>query len=163
MQLAERVTFGDYRLQLPLRLGRLPAGYAVTSASQDLGNPEHWQVSLSPAEVTEATPLIGVDAGEDSPIPAPTMRVGSYPASTATFGIRGPMTPVPRTEVSYTALYLRSTPVKIRLATTNARSDDPDRRAEALHRIATEADLGLAASPTDTTTWFDAVDALPAR
>ncbi len=163
VQLAERVTFGDYRLLLPIRLGRLPSGYAITAASQDLGNPERWGVSLSPAQVTEATPMVGIDAGEDSPIPAPTLRVGNYPASTATFRIGGPMTPVPRTEVSSTALYLRSTPVKIRLATTNARSDDPDRRAEALHRIATEADLGFAASPTDTTTWFDAVDALPAR
>ena len=163
VQLAERVTFGDYRLLLPIRLGRLPSGYAITAASQDLGNPERWGVSLSPAQVTEATPMVGIDAGEDSPIPAPTLRVGNYSASTATFRIGGPMTPVPRTEVSSTALYLRSTPVKIRLATTNARSDDPDRRAEALHRIATEADLGFAASPTDTTTWFDAVDALPAR
>lgn len=53
---------------------------------------------------------------------------------------------------NYTALYLRSTAVKIRLAATNTRSDDPERRAEALCRIATEADLGFAASPTDTGT-----------
>lgn len=161
VRLAERVTFGDYRLLLPIRLGRLPSGYAITAASQDLGSPERWGVSLSPARVTEATPMVGIDAGEDSPIPAPTFRVGNYPASTATFGIRGGMSRVPRTEVSYTALYLRSTPVKIRLAATNTRSDDPDHRADALRRIATEADLGFAASPTDAATWFDAADALP--
>ena len=161
VQLAERVTFGDHRLRLPIRLRRLPSGYAVTSASQDLGSPEGWALTLSPVEVTEATPLVRVNTLEDSPIPAPSMRVGDYPASTATFRIGGPPRRAPRTEVSYTALYLRSTAVKIRLAATNTRSDDPDRRAEALRRIATEADLGFAASPTDTTTWFDATDALP--
>lgn len=160
LQLAESVTFSDVPLRLPIGIEALPGGYVVESVTQDLTNPERWGIVLKPAQVSPTTPRITIGIGDvGGAVSEPNTRVGDYPAFFFTVPLRGPMRRAPRTEVASTSLCIPTAPVGVCLSTLDTAADDPENRRGPFHAVATR--LRYAASPTDTTTWFDANDALP--
>jgi len=162
IQLAGTVTFGNYPLLLPIRLGHLPPGYMVQSAQQ--AGPKYlrsWSITLSPvrsAQSSSTAPIITISADNGS-IPDANTSVLNYPATFFTAAISGPYTPVPRTVRSFTSLCVPSAPVGICVNAGNTAGADPESRRKPFHTLASQ--ITYAASATDTRTWFDATTALP--
>lgn len=158
VQLAEAVVFAAQPLLVPIRLTRLPNGYSVQSAIQDLDNPEGWQITLAPDQASPSSPTINIVSGSGKDDSAPNTTIGSYPATLVTYRVGGGISSSPRPEVSYTALILRTTPVPVSISVTNTAADKPSSRHPLLRQIAT--DITYAASPTNAETWFNAATAL---
>lgn len=158
LQLAEGVNFASQPLLVPIRLTRVPDGYSVQSATQNLDNPEWWQIRLAPDQASPSSPTVNIVSGSGKDDLAPNTTIGSYPATVVTYRIGGGITSSPRPEVSYTALILRTTPVPVSISVTNTAADNPSSRHPLLRETATA--ITYAASPTDAQTWFDATTAL---
>lgn len=157
--LAESMTFGEYPLRVPVRIAELPSGYRVASVAQD--DPKwaaSWGIDLSPVNPGPTSPAIHLGPSLGS-VPDANSRVGGYPAAFFTEPIHGPVTRVPRTEVSYTSLCVLSAPVGICVTATNTAADDPESRRDLFHDLTEH--FTYADRPADTTTWFDARTALP--
>lgn len=157
-RVAESMTFGDYRLRVPIRINELPTGYQMQSARQDDSGQSSWFITLGSEQGSSATVVTIEPPGGD--IPATNTHVGNYPAAFLTVGLRGgPRSGVPRADVSYTSLCVPTAPVPVCITVGNSATDDPETRREPFLALARQ--ITYASSPTDISTWFDATIALP--